>query len=152
MLSHLKSIQETKIWLYLLKAIDDLFTVFDVSLQERHQLSESLFLSFWKEHGEIKSIKKDINLKFRKYNDEIDRLVRTPLLDFTERVNQLQKIAYKPINKNVLASYIHMTVNRFVQSNPRAHEMILYGILERFYSKELGKRKYNQKLEKNEIY
>ncbi|WP_445722194.1 lantibiotic dehydratase [Flavobacterium sp.] len=151
-LSHLKSIQETKIWLYLLKAIDDLFTVFDVSLQERHQLSESLFLSFWKEHGEIKSIKKDINLKFRKYNDEIDRLVRTPLLDFTERVNQLQKIAYKPINKNVLASYIHMTVNRFVQSNPRAHEMILYGILERFYSKELGKRKYNQKLEKNEIY
>ena len=32
-----------------------------------------------------------------------------------------------------------MHVNRIVKSNPRFHELVIYGLLEKFYRKQIGK-------------
>lgn len=160
LLDFLKSNNETRVWLYVLKSIDDIFNAFNISLDERHKIIEKMFTSFWIEHGEVKSVKKDISNKFRKYNDELTQLIKSPPTAlnaiYEERLERLKKITLsdevKEDTTNLLWSYIHMNVNRFIQANPRFHELIMYGLLEKQYSKEKGMRKYNQKLVENEAY
>jgi thiopeptide-type bacteriocin biosynthesis protein len=160
MLESLKSQGENRIWLYTLKSIDDFFNAFNINLEERHKIIDRMFTSFWIEHGKLKSIKKDVNNKFRKYSDEITQLLNMPNEKlkplYEERLERLinvnHSVEVKDNMTDLLWSYIHMHVNRFIQANPRFHELIMYGILERYYSKEKGKKKYNQKLVKNETY
>jgi len=160
MLDYLKYKNENKIWFYVLKSIDDFFNAFNISLDERHRIMERMFLSFWIEHGQVKSIKKDIDVKYRKYSKEITNLFNSPDKEleilYSERLEQLKNIDMNEHEEQdmteLLPSYIHMNVNRFVQSNPRVHELVMYGILEKQYRKEIGIRKYNQKMVLDENY
>ena len=158
---YLKEINENRTWLFILKSIDDFFNAFQISLEERHQIIERMYHSFWVEHGEVKSVRKDINAKFRKHTEELTHLFHeTPAALqelYQERLLQLHTIQFvDEVTTNMtdlLWSYIHMHVNRFIPAHPRSHELIMYGILERFYSKEIGMKKYNnQKLVTDEAY
>lgn len=160
MLKYLKDNGESRRWLFILKSIDDFFNVFDISLVKRHQIINTMFNSFWVEYGKVKTIKKDVNNKFRKYVKDINSILNIPEIEvkniYKERYLALKEVQLSIEAKenldDLLWSYIHMHVNRFVQANPRFHELIMYGILERYYNQEIGKRKYNQKQVENEAY
>lgn len=160
LLSTLKNVKNIKTWFFILKSIDDFFTAFDVNLEDKYNLLQKMFDSFWIEHGSEKSIKKEIDLKFRKYEKEIQVLFNNPPSNlkaiYLERVENLKTIKFDKNAKEKLPdliwSYIHMHVNRFIPSNPRIHELILYGILEKKYKKEIGIIKYNTNLVKDETY
>lgn len=160
LMRYLKEANENRTWLFILKSIDDFFNAFQISLEERHQIIEKMYHSFWVEHGEVKSVRKDINAKFRKHTEELTHLFHETPADlqelYQERLSQLTKIQFvDEVTTNMtdlLWSYIHMHVNRFIPAHPRSHELIMYGILERFYSKEIGMKKYNQKLVTDEAY
>lgn len=45
----------------------------------------------------------------------------------------------------LLRSHIHMSINRFVRKGPRVYELFIYGILAKYYKKNVGKDKYVKK-------
>ncbi|QGK74135.1 lantibiotic dehydratase [Flavobacterium sp. SLB02] len=154
LLSNLKDVKSVKTWFFILKSIDDFFTAFDINLEDKYKLMQKMFDSFWIEHGSEKSIKKEVDLKFRKHEKEIQLLFNNPPSNlkviYSKRIEELKTIKFDKKLKEKLPdlvwSYIHMHVNRFIPSNPRLHELILYGILEKKYKKEIGISKYNTNL------
>lgn len=160
LLNQLKKEKSIKRWFFILKSIDDFFVAFDLSVDDKNEIMQKMFNSFWVEHGSHKSIKKEIDVKFRKYEKEISTLFSTPPSSlksiYLERLNELKGIKFNKKAKDNLHdlvwSYIHMHVNRFMPSNPRFHELILYGILEKYYKKEIGIMKYNKNTIENETY
>ncbi|MFE3872173.1 lantibiotic dehydratase [Flavobacterium sp. ZS1P70] len=160
LLNQLKKEKSIKRWFFILKSIDDFFVAFDLSVDDKNEIMQKMFNSFWVEHGSHKSIKKEIDVKFRKYEKEISTLFSTPPSSlksiYLERLNELKAIKFNEKAKDNLHdlvwSYIHMHVNRFMPSNPRFHELILYGILEKYYKKEIGIMKYNKNLVEDETY
>lgn len=161
LLRGLKQLRLGKRWLYMLKSIDDYFNYLGIDLERRHKVMKAMFQSFWIEYGQVASVKKDVNSKFRKYDAEITAAVQGEPSDFSglyvQRLNALKAVELTPAafekREELVRSYIHMHVNRIIQANPRFHELIIYGLLERYYNKQLGKLKYsNKKTIQNETY
>jgi len=42
--------------------------------------------------------------------------------------------------RSLCASLVHMHVNRMLRTNPRAHELVLYSLLQRAYRSQLARR------------
>lgn len=152
---------DASIWPYVLKSVDHLYDRFEVSLEERHIQTKSLFERFWREFGEDKYYKKVIDTKFRDLKAEIMNVVMNDNVPesisyiFNYRKNSLEKISFsnlkKPYHSGLIDSYIHMNINRIAKTKPRHHELILYGLLEKYYRMAIGIKNHN-KTNKNEIY
>ena len=144
------------IWLYSLKAIDDLLNAFEIELIDRVMLFEFLYKDFSLEFNSNKVLRKQIDAKFRALENEIGRVI-TEINQYSEILHK-RYIEIKPlaisiklnIEKNTLielvASHIHMHINRIIKSNARMHELVIYGILEKYYRKKKGLIKYSRPL------
>lgn len=152
---------DTSIWPYVLKSVDQLYDRFGFSLEERHTQIKHLFDRFWREFGEEKYYKKVIDTKFRDLKADIMNIVLNDNVPesisyiFNYRKKSLEKISFshleRPYPSGVVDSYIHMNINRIVKIKPRHHELILYGLLEKYYRMAIGIKNHN-KTNKNEIY
>lgn len=134
-------------WIIILRSIDDILDAFQYSLEEKYELINLMYDSFWKEFNSDKNIKKSIDKKFRTFEKEIDSLFfdypECLCKAFIERKKHLSKIIFSTNNLDSLMwSFIHMHVNRVIKSNPRFHELIIYGILEKYYRKKIGLKKF----------
>lgn len=142
------------IWLYSLKAIDDLLNAFEIELFDKLNLFEVLYKDFSIEFNTNKVLKKQIDAKFRISENKIEQIMTKTNL-YSEILHK-RYIKIKPlaisiklkIEKNVLlelvASHIHMHINRVIKSNARMHELVIYGILEKYYRKKVGSSKYSK--------
>lgn len=154
-------------WLFGVKAIDSLLDAFNYNDESKLELLEKLKTSFGEEFNMSRSLKKQLDNKFRKENNKI--------IDFLNPKNEL-KLSYKPLyeiirkkeiltkeiakkifflkNKNMLeleldnllSSYIHMLMNRLFRSNNRLHEMVIYDFLFRIYKSKQARKKYENKI------
>ncbi|KUJ60371.1 hypothetical protein AR687_18180 [Flavobacteriaceae bacterium CRH] len=144
--------EENALWMFSLKCIDGYLDFFKFSPEMKHKTMESLYNSFQQEFEAGKSVRKQIDTKYRTYLSIIKEILETKsgnynsyvmLIDNSiknlfEEMSQLQtKKAQKLIN-----SFIHMHINRMVKSSPRAHELVMYGILEKYYRMKLTQDKY----------
>jgi thiopeptide-type bacteriocin biosynthesis protein len=146
---------EPKTWLYALKSVDEFFNSFGVDISKKHELISIMFENFWVEHGSNKAIKKLIEKKFRFFDGEIAEIIQNKSLDFfIQRDGQIRQLTFGSLNTddihNLLFSYIHMTVNRLMKSKARLHELVIYGLLQKYYKKTIGISKYESQRE-NEI-
>lgn len=142
-------------WVFTVKCIDAYFDLFKCSLEEKYKIMNSLYSAFQEEFEADKKLRKQIDNKFRFHVNSINQILesdsgqyqdyRTIISnaicamehDFTE----LQTL--EPVKvKRILTSLIHMHINRIIKSNPRAHELILYGFFEKHYRQLLGKKKH----------
>jgi thiopeptide-type bacteriocin biosynthesis protein len=113
--------------------------------------------SFYTEFKADKKVRKQIDLKYRGHIDQLEdilskRHVFTSLFeDRTERIQpavaHLKKNLTKAQIYNLIASHVHMCINRLTKTNPRMHELVLYGILEKYYKRCVGIAKYSAKKE-----
>jgi len=140
-------------WLMILKSIDGLYNVFKIGLKERFNHVNGLYNNFLEEFKANRSVKKQIESKFR-LNKNVIELVMD--LDKTSEFNQIIEERNKKIVEDLegekrnnvesmkknLTSFIHMNVNRMTISNPRMHELVVYGILTKYYNSKIGKEKY----------
>lgn len=140
-----------KVWLYTIKAIDDYFSAFQINLELKYSICLSLYNSFSNEFNISKEVKSQIDKKYRKEIFNIQQVLeQTPRpfnILFKKRYNNISEENNNKIKspdiEYLLKSYIHMTVNRLVISNPRFHELVIYSFLEKYYRGKLGFLKNN---------
>ncbi|MDR3339833.1 MAG: thiopeptide-type bacteriocin biosynthesis protein, partial [Candidatus Symbiothrix sp.] len=144
-----------------LRAIDELLTVFNYSLEKKLTLLNLLKDNFYKEFHIEGNFKKQFSLNFRENRKEIEKIIKinnnevSLLLPIFQKSEKIEKIAEKIIeyerNKmlyislnDLLCSYIHMMLNRFFRTQQRKHELVIYDYLYRYYDSEINKLKYQQ--------
>lgn len=152
---------DDSIWPYVLKSVDHILNIFNFSLEAKHLHIESLFKRFWKEFGEEKYYKKVIDTKYRDLKMDIINVVMDDNIPasisevFNSRRLMFEKIPFDnipiPYPPGLVDSYIHMNINRMVKTKPRQHELILYGLLEKYYRTAIGIKNY-KKTNNYEIY
>lgn len=142
-------------WLVALKSIDSLYDLFNVSLEKRFHHIKGLYETFLVEFKADRSVKKQIEAKFR-LNDkvmaaaiDIDKTSIFHQIIAERNQNLLEDVKGKQVMsitqmRKFLTSFIHMHVNRIAISNPRMHELVMYGVLTKYYNTKIGKEKYNK--------
>jgi len=151
-------------WMICLKMIDCLLSDFSFNITEKQQLMENLSHSYKMEFGFNDYNSKQFNTKFREnksiiesvlnntINDKTFILLYNPIQNRSKRLIPIvesikKKLKKKNVNLNLsdlLASYIHMMINRLFRSKNRLHELIIYDFMRRYYTSEISKLKYNQ--------
>jgi thiopeptide-type bacteriocin biosynthesis protein len=155
-------------WLFAIKMIDTLLVNFNYSEEQKRDLLEDLKTGFAIEFNMNKDLKIQLDKRFRTHRKSIVDILdikndhASELQPLYEILNE-KSIRIKPIanqilalhqNKqlplslnNLLASYIHMLLNRLFKNKQRLHEMVVYDLMWRTYRSELAKQKsINKKL------
>lgn len=160
--------QENFRWMWAIKSVDELLKSFDISLDRRFELVDSLRESFAKEFNSNKFLKVQLDSKYRQHRSKLDKwLVNDNLLldnpneldtiralfershnsrALVSDINNMQLHGSLEVNvPNLLASFIHMTINRTVTSQARVHEMIIYDFMSRLYKSAIAIAKQTNK-------
>ena len=141
------------VWLYALKDINDILNTFFFSLDEKENIISEMYISFCEEFSAGKEVRRQIDLKFRKYYCDIDNVINNDLNCYYQDKanfikpyvsNLMHSLSRKELDA-LLRSHIHMSINRFVRKGPRVYELFIYGILAKYYKKNVGKDKYVKK-------
>lgn len=137
------------LWLYAIKSIDAYFDVFNLDLDKRYEVISKIYSQFQKEFNVDSNLKKQLDLKYRNNLNIISEIAETDdnpyfsefITSVTENCKEIEKL--KTIQKErLVSSFIHMHINRLIRSRHRMHELIIYGIVEKYYKMKIGKRKY----------
>jgi len=161
-LPQLKSSEgEVKRWLFALKMIDALLDSFQYNANEKLNLLTELKENFGKEFGMNHFLKGQLDAKFRKERSLIETTLNSSteknsniadfLLNIQEYKDSITLITGEVLSlkmKNqldisldsLLASYIHMIMNRIFKSKQRVHELVLYDFLYRYYKSSLARQ------------
>jgi len=154
-------------WLFSIRAIDSFLSSFKYTDEEKKELLVRLSVGFRSEFGTTKVLGKQLNDKYRlernkladfmtfKAQDNPDYAVILDVLK--EKENEIAHIANTilkhkeegtlemPIN-DIMASYIHMLMNRLFKSKNRMHEMVCYDFLCRYYKSMIARQKSRVKI------
>jgi class I lanthipeptide synthase len=158
-------------WRLSLRGIDQLMDDLGMSLAEKLAAMTSARDSFGAEFGMNTAFQKQLGDKFRKHGKEIAALlaasaddrehVFAPALEaFAARSERLRPLgaqlralqASGQLTQTIdelVASYIHMHVNRMIRSSARAHEVVLYDLLRRHYDGVVARSRHSQSKLKN---
>lgn len=149
-------------WMIALKLVDELLTNFCLTIEEKQKTMKNLSNSFKTEFGFNKYYLKQFNLKFRENKKNITDILNNnsnekektlislfrpikkrtkKLMSIIEQINAKSEKDHKV--KDLLKSYLHMTMNRLFRSKNRLHELVLYDFMFRYYTSEIAKKRYN---------
>lgn len=151
--------------LFALRGITILLDDFHFSLEEKSHFAQKLQKSFFDEFGGQPALQKQLNDKYRKYqklifshlnplNDEVNEIEEAVAV-FRDRSKGIQKAfleysidaeSNKEKMMHLMASYIHMFMNRLFTARQRKYELVIYHFLERYYTSVLARSK-KKKLE-----
>ncbi|WP_160717338.1 lantibiotic dehydratase [Chitinophaga solisilvae] len=147
---------ETYRWKLAMRATDMLLDDFGLSLKERKDLLASLREGFTSEFGGAKLLHKPLNDKYRKYQQEILSFmnadndaaneIEEAIALYRQRSADSVPVAAKIRElcgdtgryPDLIASHIHMFLNRIFVAKQRKHEMVLYHFLEKYYLSQLA--------------
>ncbi len=153
-------------WLFAIKAVDVLLTDFNFSIEQKVELMESLKTGFAHEFNMNKDLKMQIDKKFRTHREIITQVLNNengetsefqPLFELLEQKSESitplvteiltiqQKDQLQLHLNDLLASYIHMLLNRLFKNKQRMHEMVIYDFMWRTYHSDIAKQKHLQK-------
>lgn len=150
-------------WKFALKGVNDMLSDFGYTVEEMENLMISLREGFRKEFkATSKESQKQLSEHFRKYRKDIE-FILSPEIDQQHEYEEVWKIAAKKRSDwadsiqmikdytkseesnlsldNLLGSYIHMFLNRFMRSKQRAHELVIYDFLSQHYHSTIARQK-----------
>ncbi len=150
------SVDQELRWKYILKAMDDTLDAFGLNLERRFALAERCRDAFMDEFQVDKKMKRDLDLKYRKFQTEIKTLIESGDEESCEfsaisnlRNERIQSVAKELLRirgeedldwlPGFLSSQIHMTINRVMTSRQRFYEMILYYFLTKYYKSKIAR-------------
>ena len=141
------------LFFYVIRNIDSLFSLFQVSIEEKIIISKKNRDRFKKEFNADKNLSKQLNKKYQGLRMKFEQFmlpnlnsVYKPLVDilnFKERKMKptVKRIMNKEnVDDKLLSSYIHMMVNRFFRDKQRLHELVCYDFLYRYYNSVNAKK------------
>ena len=142
------------LFFYVIRNIDSLFSLFQVSIEEKIIISKKNRDRFKKEFNADKNLSKQLNKKYQGLRMKFEQFmlpnlnsVYKPLVDilnFKERKMKptVKRIMNKEnVDDKLLSSYIHMMVNRFFRDKQRLHELVCYDFLYRYYNSVNAKKR-----------
>lgn len=158
-------------WLLGLKALDALLDDFDLKLDKKCSLLNKLQDNFGKEFGINNDYRRQFGQKYRILKSQIEDILKkednkninqliSPIINKSTKSKEIITSIKVKINENkhldlenLLGSYIHMMLNRLFRTQQRAHELVLYDYLFRYYNSlqarsggiVLGTRTYTSK-------
>ena len=148
-------------WKLALVLIDSFLSAFAMKLPQRKELLNAMAESYKKEFGFIHHhTTKQLNDKYRACRKDIENALqwenefakttdviktrKLALLPIADKLNVMQKKGELQVPlDSLLASLIHMTMNRWFRAQNRLHEMVIYEFLSRYYAGEMAKDKHN---------
>lgn len=163
MLDHTWGDEREKVrWVWGIRAINDIFDGFDISIVERFLLLKKLKESFAQEFNVDANFKQQMDKKYRDNKLIISEVLDKdrdlnsniyPLLKILINRNERLKHTFKYLKQvsndgllntsieELLSSYIHMSVNRLIPSNQRLHELFIYDFMFRTYESLIAREK-----------
>ncbi|TGE25956.1 hypothetical protein E5K00_12420 [Hymenobacter aquaticus] len=138
-------------WIWGLRQINALLDAFDCTLPQKLALLHGLKESFAQEFGMDKTLKLQLDAKYRSFRSAIQRtLHEEDFLGAANRhmrtiacqINEVERQGELDVDKGqLLGSYIHMLLNRLIPVDARLHEMVLYDFLHRQYQSQQAMQK-----------
>lgn len=150
-------------WLFGLRCVDALLRDFGFDMEKRYEWCTRFREGFGREHNMNRSLKEQLEKKFRADRAEIEELMdpanddKSEMLPLFQMLNRKSE-AVKPIVaqilkyqkeeklemplEDLLGSYSHMMINRLFKSKQRTHELVMYDFLHRYYKSEIAREKY----------
>lgn len=153
-------------WQFAIRSMDDLLTGFRFNAMEKLLLLENMKTAFFREHGESKELKLQLDAKFRTerklVEDILDREQDAgreiqPIMELLEwKKEQLHPLVEQLIClkdkgqlqtdlNELVSSYIHMLLNRLFMARQRTYELVVYDLLYRYYKSMAGREKNKSK-------
>jgi len=150
--------RETIRWIWALRAVEELLNCFDLDASEKLGLLQDLRDGFGAEFSLDKTAKNQLNDKYRSNRNIINSVMKEGTALSGEWQSLLEILAMKsmyigPIAQEIislnqggkleasfpglLASYIHMMLNRIIPAEPRTHELVIYDFLCRYYKTQV---------------
>lgn len=141
-----------------LQMIDDLLEEFEISLTYRQEFIHSMQLQFKEEHNIGKDNTKKLDQLYRNHRIEIslflsekqEPLYLEGLLEIMKTREEETKIIKTILSKikenctvnslDLIASLIHMNINRTFRSKQRQYEMLCYDFMNRYYKTRLARK------------
>lgn len=122
----------------LVKNVNSWLALFGLTLQEKLDFCKSMENVFLKEFSS--ELKSHINSKYRVLKEDLHEFYTGNEFgeEFNERDRQLNNVK---LCKEVLSSYIHMSINRWFSSEQRALELMTYSFAAKYYSRILSQSK-----------
>ena len=151
-------------WLFGLLVIDSIMEDFGLTLYEKKSLIENLKNNFGVEMGIDKNLRKQLSLKYQKnkleifnfldkntFVDEDTRLLKSLIKNKSKfAINDIRIIKdyEKDSNNinNIIASRIHMGMNRLFRTKNRQTEFVSYQMLYYYYESIIARSKYDKQL------
>jgi thiopeptide-type bacteriocin biosynthesis protein len=143
--------REVRRWIWGVKGIDVLLQSFGYDQDKKLELLQALRTGFAEEFHTGKLLKQQLDTRYRKYRtvlkESLESLLEEDFRIFEMRaaINELLKLQERnqlePNLDELLASLIHMQLNRLFSTQPRHHEMICYDFLYRCYYEEKMRKK-----------
>lgn len=143
-------------WKMAMRGVDMMLDDFALTLQQKKHLLSSLQEAFITEFGGSALLHKPLNDKYRKHQQEI-MSVMNPANDddndITEAIAayRLRTATAAPLSahirqycgsedryQGIIASHVHLFLNRIFVGKQRKHEMVIYHFLEKYYLSQLA--------------
>lgn len=152
-------------WLFALRGMDTFLDTFGFSDEEKLNLLDRLKTGFGIEFGMSRALKKQLDDKYRAESKKIDRFMLLsmenasdylPILQILETrksknmpiavaiMGHQQSGTLQLVLNDLMASYLHMFMNRLFKSNNRLHELVCYDFLYRYYKSKIARKKYQK--------
>ena len=154
-------------WLFSLLSMDHLLNDFEFTLKQKMQLLNLAKTSFGNEFNKVGTLNKQVNELYSEnmvnienfLNEEVKADMYTPLWEILKErsvknkvvVETLKSLAEKDILpgglESTVLSYLHMVCNRIFLAKQRVHEMVVYDMLYKYYSKQMHTQKNKKTVE-----
>ncbi len=147
-------------WKIAIKSVDIFLTDFKLSVKEKLDLISRLSNSFFNEHGGDKDLKLVLDDKFRTLRPQLESILSEaedeekdyyPIIKMLKNRSELNQqtvnklLLLKSNNnlqvsiKDLLASLLHMNIDRLFIGRNRTNELVIYDLLARYYKSNLAR-------------
>ncbi|WP_299534489.1 thiopeptide-type bacteriocin biosynthesis protein [Ulvibacterium sp.] len=153
-------------WLFSLRAMDSHLNDFGYLDYDKLRLLDRLKTGFGNEFGMSRPLKKQLDSKYREERKKIEEFMSfdatdqpdyAPILNVIHtKEKEVQPLALQILEcfdegimelrlDDLMASYLHMHMNRLFKSKNRVHELVCYDFLYRYYKSMIARNKYQKK-------
>jgi thiopeptide-type bacteriocin biosynthesis protein len=154
-------------WQFAIKGVHDLLDAFQFDNPMKRELMNWLSTNFAREfHLDNQEGKKQLSVKYREYRSVIDfvfqgnldeehdyytvwelfKIRKESLSSYANEILSLSKENKLSVKLNdLVTSYIHMFLNRFLRSKQRMQEMVIYDLLHQHYKSLIARETKNTK-------
>ena len=127
-------------WLAALYAVDRMLDDFDLGISERIDFANLIYQSFLSEFGQDQALTRQLDRKYRQHRIQIHQTLAgqaalSLMIEgcFKERSLTIGEHRSTAISTAEISSYVHMCLNRVLESNHRKQEMVLFYFLSKYY-------------------